>query len=155
LTIGKGYVVLYSQVSQERVIVKNKIGKQRYIPLSEVTARVIEEEFQVVKAHLEGSDHSAHFPNKTTGLYDKLKASVVYVVYGHPYNKWAVWNPSAQERRLSTRSLDSSKESLLLPNEVPEKLGPQAVLAKMPSLDREQIENYRASWLKVMKKQTT
>ncbi len=108
---------------KQKVLVKNKTGKQRYFPSDEVTAHVLEEEFHLVRTHLEGSDHSAHFPNKTTGIYDKLKPSVIYIVYGHPYNKWAVWSPQAKtpdSRRISSQSLvESSKESLLLPNEVP------------------------------------
>lgn len=54
-----------------------------------------------------GTDHSAHFPDKQTGLYSKLDPKVgaerllsrahgiqvIYFVYGHPWDEREVWRP--------------------------------------------------------------
>lgn len=50
------------------------------------TASELEEKFQLVKCHLIGDDHSAHFPNKETGKYTKLKPDVIYRIIGNVYD---------------------------------------------------------------------
>jgi hypothetical protein len=55
-----------------KVLIVSKKGKQKYFYSHEVTATRVEEEFQLVKTHLEGTDHSATFPDKVRSHFTKV-----------------------------------------------------------------------------------
>jgi hypothetical protein len=76
-----------------------------------VVARDVEESFKLVRCHLEGNDHSARFPDKETGLYDKIDPKVEYTVYGHPYHADQIWRP--KNNNLNKRVLDIQKGVIL------------------------------------------
>ena len=156
-------------------MIMNKKGKQRYYNPQEVYAKSLEEEFQLVRTHLEGtiiifaspftqswgSDHSAQFPNKESGKYENLKLNIIYTIYGHPYNKYATWKPqrvrssssgtlsSGRNTPSSSSSLESPPEEasdLLLPNQIPEELTEERL-----DKNRARQEELKEAWLKVTK----
>jgi len=59
----------------------------------------LEKEFKLVRIHLEGKNHSVLFPNKQTGEFDNIDATVPYIVYGHPFNESDTWKPKQDIKR--------------------------------------------------------
>lgn len=45
----------------------------------------------MVRVHLEGNDHTVHFPNYTTGKFENVQPGVLYTIYGHPYVADEIW----------------------------------------------------------------
>eukprot|EP01116_Phalansterium_solitarium_P023047 TRINITY_DN7876_c0_g1_i1.p1 TRINITY_DN7876_c0_g1~~TRINITY_DN7876_c0_g1_i1.p1 ORF type:complete len:279 (+),score=93.98 TRINITY_DN7876_c0_g1_i1:162-998(+) len=73
------------------VSLDKRIAKE--FKLHNVTARDVEETFRLVRCHVEGTDHSVAFPNKQTGLYERLNGRATYSVYGHTYSATETWKP--------------------------------------------------------------
>jgi len=59
----------------------------------------LEKEFKMVRIHLEGKNHTVLFPNKQTGEFDNIDATVPYIVYGHPFNESDTWKPKQDIKR--------------------------------------------------------
>eukprot|EP01116_Phalansterium_solitarium_P018625 TRINITY_DN5000_c0_g2_i1.p1 TRINITY_DN5000_c0_g2~~TRINITY_DN5000_c0_g2_i1.p1 ORF type:complete len:318 (+),score=18.27 TRINITY_DN5000_c0_g2_i1:204-1157(+) len=72
-------------------LVSQDLSTSAEFELNNVNARAIEETFKLVRCHVEGDDHSVAFPNKQTGLYERLNGRAVYTVHGHTYHPNETW----------------------------------------------------------------
>ncbi len=86
-----------SSNNPKQITIKDKEGRAILYDIDKVDVTSLEEDFRLVRIHLEGSDHSAKFPDKYSGRFEHLHPS------GHGYNKEEAWKSEAAGNRGRSR----------------------------------------------------